>query len=54
MGLGNAIAAFGIAAYAVMLLAVLLLPETLGRPLPDDAETPLQNESGAAKSYTPS
>jgi MFS family permease len=38
MGLGNAIAVFGIAAYVVMLAAVVLLPETLGRPLPDDAE----------------
>ena len=36
VGLGEAIAIFGIAAYAVMLVAIVFLPETLGRPLPDD------------------
>ena len=54
IGLGNAIAAFGIAAYAVMLLAVLLLPETLGRPLPEEPEATLNLEGDTASSYTPS
>ncbi|NKJ48513.1 MFS transporter [Burkholderia sp. SG-MS1] len=54
MGLGNAIAIFGIAAYAVMLLAVVLLPETLGRPLPEDMEYVPQADGSAASSYTPS
>jgi MFS family permease len=37
LGLGNAIAVFGVAAYAVMLIVLLFLPETLGRPLLEDA-----------------
>jgi MFS family permease len=55
MGLGNAIATFGIAAYALMLLAVLLLPETLGRPLPEEeAERVTLPDGTAASGYTPS
>ena len=33
IGLGAAIAMFGFGAYVVMILALLTLPETLGRPL---------------------
>ncbi|HEY4299099.1 MAG TPA: MFS transporter [Paraburkholderia sp.] len=54
MGLGNAIATFGIAAYALMLLAVVFLPETRGRPLPEDIERAPQTDARAASSYTPS
>ncbi|EIF34497.1 arabinose efflux permease family protein [Burkholderia sp. Ch1-1] len=55
MGLGNAIATFGIAAYALMLLAVLLLPETLGRPLPEEeTERSTLPDGTAASGYTPS
>jgi MFS family permease len=43
LGLGNAIAVFGIAAYVVMLFAVVLLPETLGKPLLDDTAEPPAN-----------
>lgn len=55
MGLGNAIATFGIAAYALMLFAVLLLPETLGRPLPEEeTERSTLPDATAASGYTPS
>ncbi len=54
MGLGNAIATFGIAAYALMLLAVVLLPETLGRPLPEETGRSSLAEGTAASGYTPS
>jgi len=40
IGLGDAIAAFGIGAYAVMLVAIVFLPETAGRTLIDDEEEP--------------
>lgn len=39
LGLGAAIAVFGVAAYGVMLLALLMLPETVGRPL-DTIQSP--------------
>jgi MFS family permease len=55
MGLGNAIATFGIAAYVVMLIAVVLLPETLGRPLPEEeTERAALPDGTAASGYTPS
>jgi MFS family permease len=37
IGMAEAIAFFGIGAYALMLVAVWLLPETVGRALPDEA-----------------
>lgn len=53
VGLANAIAIFGVGAYAVMLLAILTLPETLGRSLPEDevaGRTDADNE--ARSGYT--
>jgi hypothetical protein len=57
IGLGNAIAVFGIAAYAVMLIAIVFLPETVGRPLPDDPEPkaiPRSDAEAAVRGFTPS
>jgi MFS family permease len=40
MGMGNAIVVFGVAGYSLMVIGILMLPETLGRPLMDDPEPP--------------
>lgn len=53
VGLANAIAIFGVGAYAVMVLAILTLPETLGRSLPEDeaAGSP-ETDNDATRGYT--
>jgi MFS family permease len=53
VGLGNAIAIFGVGAYAVMILAILTLPETMGRSLPEDQDADIATSHNDAKSgYT--
>jgi len=53
VGLANAIAIFGVSAYVLMILAILTLPETLGRSLPDDEDgKSLKTYKDATGGYT--
>jgi MFS family permease len=57
VGLGEAIAIFGLAAYGLMMVAILFLPETLGRPLPEDVEPKAVSDglgASAMNSFKPS
>jgi len=46
-GMGKAITFFGLAGYGLMVLAILMLPETLGRPLPETDEDVAAANAGA-------